>query len=221
MKKPQITLASVVFSLDPESRCLKVLLERGPQGYSLPETSQDWSKGLKGSVLSLLEGELESLPLLEQLRTTASGGPPSDTLTVSYLGLVPVSTQTKSGSRCTWHPLCTGRSVESEPFVRDHAAIINAGVERLQSKIQWQPIGLDLLPLTFTLTDLQAVYETILGRALDKRNFRRKVLSYGVLESAESVRIGQPGRPPSLYRFNREAYEELVQSKGLDFEVKV
>ena len=63
------------------------------------------------------------------------------------------------------------------------------------------------------------MYETVLGRKLDKRNFRKKVLSYEVLESAESKRIsGGPGRPPQLWRFDRNAYEAMLQ-EGADFEV--
>ena len=60
-------------------------------------------------------------------------------------------------------------------------------MERLKGKVRYQPIGFELLPTKFTLSQLQHLYETILERPLDKRNFRRKVLLMGFLEETDEI----------------------------------
>ena len=83
----------------------------------------------------------------------------------------------------------------------DHAEIMRMGLERLRGKITYSNIAHGLLPPTFTLTELQTCYEVVLGRALDKRNFRRKVLALGlVAETGETAKDGAH-RPAALYRF--------------------
>ena len=99
----------------------------------------------------------------------------------------------------------------------DHYKILMTGLQRLRSKVRWQPIGIDLLPQEFTLPDLQRVYEIILGQELDKRNFRRKILKFGVLVETGKTK-GNGHRPAKLYRFDRKAYKRL-QREGIDFEV--
>jgi len=91
------------------------------------------------------------------------------------------------------------------------------GLQRLRSKIQWQPVGINLLPSKFTLPELQTVYETILGKKLDRRNFRTKVMKLGVLVAAGQKR--SEGRPAVLYRFDKKNYKAL-QEQGIEFEVK-
>jgi len=111
-----------------------------------------------------------------------------------------------------WHPLD-----RVPPLAFDHARILGVALARLRSKVRWQPVGLELLPESFTLSQLQLVYEAILGHPLDKRNFRKKALSHGVLrEDGVDTRVAH--RPPRLYRFDREAYRLRV-AEGLDFEV--
>jgi len=84
--------------------------------------------------------------------------------------------------------------------------------------VRWQPIGIDLLPATFTLSELQRVYEVILGTSIDKRNFRRKVQSFDVLVDTETTAKKGAHRPAKLYRFDRKRYRQL-QKQGVDFEV--
>ena len=98
----------------------------------------------------------------------------------------------------------------------DHKKIVRAGIERLRGKVRYQPVGFELLPKKFTLTQLQRLYETILGQEIDKRNFRRKVLSTGVLEELDEVEKGVARRAARLFRFDRARYRELV-SDGFDF----
>lgn len=86
----------------------------------------------------------------------------------------------------------------------DHAQVIKYALERLRSKLRYSNIVYSLLPKEFTLTDLQSTYEIILGHALDKRNFRKKILSLHLIEPLGKKVGGVPNRPAELYRFNRQ-----------------
>lgn len=97
----------------------------------------------------------------------------------------------------------------------DHKQILDYAVERLRNKLEYTTVGFQLLPEKFTLGELQSVYETILGRRLDKRNFRRKIALLGVLKPLrEWQRAGR--KPARLYRFSSERFEKL-KDKGILF----
>jgi 8-oxo-dGTP diphosphatase len=88
----------------------------------------------------------------------------------------------------------------------DHAKILDYTVQRLRGKLEYSKIGYQLLNEEFTLGELQTVYEAILHKPLDKRNFRKKVLSTGILQRTEDTRgTGQRQRPAALYRFDPHA----------------
>jgi 8-oxo-dGTP diphosphatase len=91
-------------------------------------------------------------------------------------------------------------------------------VERLKGKVRYQPIGFELLPPKFTLTQLQKLYETILETTLDKRNFRKKIQGMGLLDETNEVEKDVAHRAARLYRFNRKKYREL-ERKGFSFEI--
>lgn len=107
---------------------------------------------------------------------------------------------------------------ELPPLAFDHDEIVRVALERLRAKIRYQPIGFELLPPKFTLGQLQRLYEDILGRALDKRNFRKAILRMGVLDELDEVEEGVSHRPPRLYRFNKAAYKRLAK-QGFNFEI--
>ena len=88
----------------------------------------------------------------------------------------------------------------------DHAKILEYALRRLRWKLEYTALGFMLLPKAFTLSELQAAYEIILGEALDKRNFRRKILAAEVLEETGDTSEG-PGRPARLFRFSAQAIE--------------
>lgn len=88
----------------------------------------------------------------------------------------------------------------------DHGRILDYALQRLRWKLEWTALGFLLLPQEFTLSELQSVYETVLNEALDKRNFRRKILSADVLEETGNYREGDH-RPAKLYRFTAKAIE--------------
>ena len=100
----------------------------------------------------------------------------------------------------------------------DHASIVLVATTRLRAKVRYRPIGFGLLPEAFTLTELQTVYEKILGRPLDKRNFRKKILSYGFVEPTDERQTRVAHRAAQLFRFDRSAYEKWAE-RGYMFEV--
>ncbi|GDY11786.1 NUDIX hydrolase [Planctomycetota bacterium] len=100
----------------------------------------------------------------------------------------------------------------------DHDRILTQALARLQGKVRWQPIGFELLPEKFSLTQLQRMYEIILERPLDKRNFRKKALALGILQELDEVEQDVAHRAARLYRFDEKSYRRMVKD-GFHFEL--
>lgn len=96
----------------------------------------------------------------------------------------------------------------------DHSHILNKALETLRLQLSYQPIGYNLLPEKFTMTELQSLYETILGKKLDRRNFLRKMLSYGILKRLDERRSGVSYKPPYLFSFDLQIYQQAL-AEGL------
>jgi 8-oxo-dGTP diphosphatase len=147
---------------------------------------------------------------LEQLYTF--GEPQRDPrdriVTVAYFALIPADAPIRSegGSdarQAGWFP------VEELPKLAfDHSQIIAYALRRLRYKLEYSAAGFELLPEEFTLTEIQYTYEMILGEKLDKRNFRRRILEAGIIESTAHMRGGD-GRPARLYRYREDAVAEV------------
>lgn len=103
-------------------------------------------------------------------------------------------------------------------LVFDHQAMVEKAIKRLRRKCSTQPVGFELLPEKFTLPQLQLLYEEIFGRALDKRNFRKKILSLGVLEKLEEKDKEGSRKGAFLYRFDKKKYDALMNN-GFNFEI--
>ena len=91
----------------------------------------------------------------------------------------------------------------------DHQNIFNKALEKIKRRIKHLPIAFELLPEKFTLTQVQNVYELILGKKLDKRNFRKKILSFGVLKELNEKQKGVSFRAATLYKFDKRKYAKL------------
>ena len=100
----------------------------------------------------------------------------------------------------------------------DHAEILEVALARLRGKVRYQPIGFELLPKKFTLTQLQTLYEVILEVSLDKRNFRKKILAMDILVELDEVEQDVAHRAARLYRFDERKYKRLVKA-GFDFQL--
>jgi 8-oxo-dGTP diphosphatase len=151
---------------------------------------------------------------LEQLYTF--GGPERDprgrVITVAYFALVSADTPMRAlaegpaaGEAVAWHSVAA-----LPPLAFDHAEIVAYARQRLRYKLEYTAVGFELLPNVFTLSELQAAYETVLGEKLDKRNFRRRILEAEILAETELFRESEgQGRPARLYRYRKNAVTEV------------
>jgi 8-oxo-dGTP diphosphatase len=98
----------------------------------------------------------------------------------------------------------------------DHTEIVSRAHERLRGKVRYAPVGFELLPPRFSLTQLQRMYEIILGKELDKRNFRKKILAMDLLVETDDYEQGVRHRAARLYRFDRRKYDRLTK-QGFEF----
>ncbi len=101
----------------------------------------------------------------------------------------------------------------------DHNLIVKKGIERLKAKLTYQPIGFDLLPKEFLFSELENLYCTILEKEIDRRNFRKKILSFGIIAETEHFSPVKTGRPAKLFKFNKPKYNSLLE-EGFHFEIK-
>lgn len=156
---------------------------------------------------------------LEQLYTFGSlnRDPRERVVTVAYYALVALAEHPPTGatdaSEAAWFPVS-----EPPPLAFDHAEVLEMGIQRLRGKVRYEPIGFELLPEKFTLSQLQHLYEAVLQTTLDKRNFRKKLLSMGLLlPLKERTRTGAH-RPAQLFRFDAKKYASL-KKRGFHFEL--
>lgn len=220
--RPALTVDCVVFGL-LEDQLSVLLIQRAADPYrekfALPGGFVGIDETLEAAARRELAEETNVCDLyLEQLYTfdALQRDPRERIISVAYYGLVrQVNHQPAAGSDAravAWH-----RVDQLPALAFDHRAIFDTAYQRLQAKVQYQPIGFELLPRKFTLTQIQSLYETILGRELDKRNFRKKLLAMDLLEPLEEFSRGAH-RAARLYRFNRSRYRLLVK-QGLHFEL--
>lgn len=100
----------------------------------------------------------------------------------------------------------------------DHESILNMAIKRLQAKITYEPIGFELLDKKFPFSDLEKLYITLLGRDIDRRNFRKKIVGFNVLDELNEKVSRGSGRPANLFQFNEKRYFQLKR-EGIVFEI--
>jgi len=208
-----VTVDVVIFTLRQQSLQVLLVRRRHPpfEGmWAIPGGFVDMDESLEEAALRELEEETGVRDVyLEQLYTF--GAPDRDprgrTITVAYFAVVAAdAVRLRAGddaAEAHWWPVD-----RLPPLAFDHADILAYALKRLRYKLEYTAVGFELLPETFTLSELQAAYEIVLGEPLDKRNFRRKILSAGVIEEAGGYRSGE-GRPARLYRFRDDAVAEV------------
>jgi 8-oxo-dGTP diphosphatase len=223
--RPALTVDCVVFGLDDDD--LKVLLiqrdlEPFAGRWALPGGFVGVGEDLETAARRELEEEtgiaLGKL-YLEQLYTF--GDPDRDprehVVSVAHYALVKLSDHriraATDARNAAWF------AVSDLPTLAfDHDKVVAAALTRLKGKVRYQPIGFELLPPKFTLSQLQRLYETVLEEALDKRNFRKKILAMGLLEELDEIQQDVAHRAARLYRFDRQKYRELTKA-GFNFEI--
>lgn len=155
---------------------------------------------------------------LEQLYTfgDVERDPARRVITVTYFALIDSTKLAPEAgtdaSQVAWY------AVDAlPPLAFDHRRIVDYALERLRYKAEYAPVAFQLLPRTFTLSELQDVYEIIVGKSLDKRNFRRKILALDILEPTGDERREGRGRPAALYRFSMRRFRDLGGGVVLTF----
>lgn len=135
-------------------------------------------------------------------------------ITVGYYALVEYANVQEPkpdaiSEKCEWIPL-----KDLPELIMDHQEIIHHAHQILKKELNYQPIGLNLLPEKFTMPELQTLYETVLEKELDRRNFRRKMLAYDILIQTDERRKGGAHKAPILYKFDQKKYHQAIE-KGL------
>lgn len=225
--KLDVTVDAVVFGLTPEGSLSVLLIERGEPpfagAWALPGGFVRLEETLDEAVRRELEEETGLRDVfLEQLYTFGDidRDPRHRTISVSYYALVREQGP-RAGSdarNARWWPIAE----IPRRLAFDHRTILETALARLRGKVTYAPIGFNLLPLHFTLSDLQRLYEQILGQPLDKRNFRRRISELRLLVEVDGfARSRKTGPKAKLYAFDAARYAELARagfSLSLDFE---
>ena len=154
--------------------------------------------------------DVAQLRMIEQLYTfdTVARDPRGHAVSVTYMGLATALNPVLQG---TEHP-CFVPVQDLPELAFDHGDIIAYALARLRNKINYTNAMYALLPEYFTLTQLQDAYETIIGRTLDKRNFRRKFLSLDLIHATPLLHRDGAHRPARLYRFHVQTLVDIARS---------
>ncbi len=220
LERPVLSVDVVLLCLDGERLC--VLLDRRATepfegAWTLPgvavrvdETLEAAARRALREKVTLPPRQVDDLPL-EQLATFDAlyRDPRGRTVSVAYLGLTRSPMDLEHHDRTRWRPVAAAAH-RGMPF--DHGEILQTAVERLRGKLRYTNIAAHLLPETFRIEDLQAIYEAVLDRKLNRANFRNKLLRIGLIqqEGVLAGAVGQRGgRPPHAYSFTAEAVEAL------------
>ena len=218
-----ISIDCVIFGY--EKSTLEVLLvkraiEPGKGMWALPggfikkeEQIDDAAKRVLEKTTGVVDTYLEEIGVFDDLYRF----PEWRVFTIAHIALIsPEHYQLTAGSDTSevqWFQLS---QLPKLPF--DHESIINVALKKLQKRVRFQPIGFEIFPKKFTLPQLQRLYEVILDKKLDKRNFRKKILSNHFIKKLNQKETNGSRRPAFFYRFDDKKYNALKE-KGFMFEL--
>jgi len=220
----RVSVDAIVFGYDSNEGLSTLLIKRKVAPYkgewALPGGLVQEAESLEAAVQRELREETGiTVNYLEQLYTFGEPGrdPRNRVVTVAYYGLVrqsefDVYAATDAADAKWFHT----DDIPSLAF--DHQQILSTATNRLRGKLSYEPVGFELLDEKFRFSDLHQLYQTIYGRDIDRRNFKKKFLQLGILEEqAEKVSEGR-GRPGTLFKFDKEKYFAL-KKKGMLFQI--
>lgn len=223
-EKFHLSVDCIIFGYDEDGRELKLLLLK----RKFQPAQGEWSLMggfLKGdeSVDEAAKRVLQQLTglsnvYMEQLYTFGELGrdPGARIVSVAYFALIKIDASDLELIRvhgATWIPIS-----KTPELIFDHSAMVERALKKLQIRARTQPIGFELLPEKFTIPQLQGLYEAIYNKPLDKRNFRRKLLSMDLLEKLEEKEKESSRKGAWYYRFDANKYEDLLR-RGFNFEL--
>lgn len=222
----QIAVDAIVFGYSKEEGVSILLIKRKydpfkgswaiPGGFVLDDES------LEEAVARELQEETGvKINYLEQLYTFGKPGrdPRKRIVSVAYFGLVKSSQFEKLKATTDAEDAAWFNFKRLPKLAFDHKKILNIAIERLRGKITYQPVGFELLEKKFPFSDLEHLYATLLDRPMDRRNFKKKVMSLGILDELdEKAKSAGAGRPGNLFQFNKKTYNRLLK-EGMHFEI--
>jgi 8-oxo-dGTP diphosphatase len=220
----KVSVDAVVFGYDQEQEISILLIKRKFEPFqkfwALPGGLVKDDEALEDAVRRELKEEAGiDVSYLEQLYSFGKPDrdPRNRVVSVAYFGLVrpadyQLSAQTDAED-VAWF------SIKKLPRLAfDHKAILEMAIKRLRGKLAYEPIGFELLDKKFPFSDLEKLYQILLDRELDRRNFKKKIMSYGFLEELNEIVQKKSGRPARLFQFNKKKYFELKE-KGYNFDI--
>ena len=222
--KIHIAVDAIVFGYDPATGISVLLVKRKYKPHkgqwALPGGFVEEPESLEKAVERELKEETGiKINYLEQLYTFGKPGrdPRKRVVSVAYYGLVRPDTfevhASTDAADARWFNFS-----KLPKLAFDHKKIVSMAIERLRGKITYEPIGFELLDENFPFSDLHQLYATLLDRDIDRRNFKKKILSLGVLEELREKHKRPTGRPGNLYRFDVKKYFDL-KKEGINFEI--
>ena len=219
----KISVDAVVFGYE-EGNISILLIQRKYQPFKGKWAIPGGFVGVDESLEEAVERELQeetgiTINYLEQLYTFGKPNrdPRGRVISVAYFGLVRPNTfkiyASTDAAQVQWFQIN-----ELPELSFDHKEILTTAIERLQGKITYQPIGFELLDKKFPFSDLEKLYTTLLGRPIDRRNFRKKIIGLNILDELDEKVSKGSGRPANLFQFNQKRYFQL-KKEGIVFEI--
>lgn len=219
-----VAVDSIIFGFDEDDRELKLLilkrkLEPAKGEWSLMggftnvnESLDDAARRVVAQLTGLDDVYMEQLYAFGELHRDPGGR----IISIAYFSLININDYDKKRVKkygAYWISLS-----ELPGLIFDHNEMVAKALRKLRIRARTQPIGFELLPEKFTIPQFQGLYEAIYQRSFDKRNFRRKILSMGLLEKLNEKEKETSKKGAFYYRFNQKKYDHLVQ-KGFNFEI--
>lgn len=229
MKKTQniqVAVDAIVFGYSKEEGIAVLLIKRKfdpfKGNWAIPGGFVNNNESLEAAVeRELLEETGVKINYLEQLYTFGNPNrdPRKRVISVAYFGLVKSSQFNKLKASTDAEDVQWFNIKQLPKLAFDHNLILDEAINRIRGKIIYQPIGFELLDKKFPFSDLEHLYSTLLDRPIDRRNFKKKVMSLGILDELnEKAKSTGAGRPGNLFQFNKKTYNSLVK-KGIHFEI--
>lgn len=221
-----VSVDGVVFGYDPDEGVSVLLIKRKyepfKQQWALPGGLVKNDESLEAAVKRELKEEANvDVRFLEQLYSFGEPGrdPRNRVVSVAYYALVrPKDYQLLA--RTDAEDVAWFNMNKLPKLAFDHKLIVEHAIKRLRGKLAYEPIGFELLDKKFPFSDLEKLYQSLLLHALDRRNFKKKLMAYGFLEELDERVQRGAGRPARLYQFNKKTYFELKEN-GYNFDLFV